>query len=470
MSKPAKHFIFKYITFSLICLVLLFLTLSASTVYFFEKSYKAKIYPGITIDGVSFAGKTPDDVMEYFQKRNAPFQDVSITLTFEDKIATLSAQELAISYDGKWVGTQAYDIGRSGNFLSDTYQKSKSALYGTRLKSVFQMNNEVINQTIQTLASYIDYAPQDALFQFVDGKVKEFKPSKSGRQVDQDAAKTAIQTFISTISKNSAQQITNHILIVLPVKEVLPRITTENSNNFGLKELIGSGSSKFVGSIPGRVYNVALAADRMNGHLVPPGSEFSFNEALGDVSAATGYQQAYIIKDGRTVLGDGGGVCQVSTTLFRAIMNAGLPIIERHAHSYRVGYYEQDSGPGLDATVFSPSYDLKFRNDTSNYVLIQAKADKTNYSLVFDLYGTADGRKSEVSKPIIFSQTPPPPDLYQDDPNLPKGAVKQVDWKAWGAKVSFHYKVTKNDQILIDEIYASNYQPWQAVFLRGTSG
>ncbi len=133
-----------------------------------------------------------------------------------------------------------------------------------------------------------------------------------------------------------------------------------------------------------------------------------------------------------------------------------------------MSYYEQDSLPGLDATVFAPSYDLKFKNDTPGYILIQTKTDRNNYTLTFEIYGTSDGRKAEITKPVILSQTPSPPDLYQDDPTLPKGVVKQVDWKAAGAKVSFDYKVTKGGETIFQKNFFSAYQPWQAIYLRGT--
>jgi len=166
-------------------------------------------------------------------------------------------------------------------------------------------------------------------------------------------------------------------------------------------------------------------------------------------------------------LGDGGGVCQVSTTLFRALLDAGLPITERQAHAYRVGYYEQDSPPGIDATVYSPSPDLKFRNDTGNSILIVARANPKNYSLVFELYGTSDGRVATISKPVVTNVVPAPEDLYQDDPTLPTGTVKQIDFKAAGAKVTFKYKVTRNGETLSDRTFTSNYRPWQAIYLRG---
>ena len=167
-------------------------------------------------------------------------------------------------------------------------------------------------------------------------------------------------------------------------------------------------------------------------------------------------------------MGDGGGVCQVSTTLFRAILNAGLPVVERHAHAYRVGYYEEDSPPGIDATIYSPSVDLKFKNDTNNYILIQSQVDLDNYALNFSLYGTKDGREVSMTTPVVTNQTPPPPDLYQDDPTLPVGTIQQTDFAAWGADVYFTRTVTKDGKVIIYDKFVSNFQPWQAIYLRGT--
>ena len=111
-------------------------------------------------------------------------------------------------------------------------------------------------------------------------------------------------------------------------------------NTYGIKELVGVGYSRFEGSHAERIHNIRTGSEKLNGMIIKPGETFSFVEALGDISRATGYKQAYIIKEGKTVLGDGGGICQVSSTLFRAALNVGLPIVERNAHAYRVAYYE----------------------------------------------------------------------------------------------------------------------------------
>ncbi len=202
--------------------------------------------------------------------------------------------------------------------------------------------------------------------------------------------------------------------------------------------------------------------------MIAPGEIFSLNQTIGEVSASTGYKNAYVIKDGRTVLGDGGGVCQVSTTMFRAALAAGLPIVERRAHAYRVGYYEQDAKPGFDATVYAPSTDLKFKNDTKEYLLIETKTDTRNYTLEINLYGTDDGRVVEIGVPRVFGTTPPPEDLYIDEPTLPAGVVEQIDWKAWGATSVFDYVVKRDGEIVTEKTFYSVYKPWQAVFLRGT--
>jgi len=254
----------------------------------------------------------------------------------------------------------------------------------------------------------------------------------------------------------------------IPLLTLHPKITTEQANNLGIKELIGTGTSLFQHSIPSRIYNVNLAASRINGVVVAPNEEFSFAKALGDVSAYTGYQQAYVISGGKTVLGDGGGVCQVSTTLFRAILDAGLPVTERHAHDYRVGYYEEDGPPGIDATVYVPSVDLKFKNDSGHSILIQTIIDPDELRLTFYLYGVKDGRQVAMTTPVVTNEVPAPPTLYQDDPTLPKGTTKQVDFSANGATVKFSRTVTKNGKQIINETYVSNYRPWQAIFLRGT--
>jgi len=338
-------------------------------------------------------------------------------------------------------------------------------------------DEEKIASLSMNLAEEINRPAQNAVFQFDGQRVREFKPALQGLKLDENQARMEIKAGLERLESKEnpmAEMVEEKIdkteVIKLVVVMSEPEIKTEEVNDLGIKELIGKGESTFHGSIASREHNVALTAVKLNGILLAPGEVFSFNNSLGDVSAATGFQQAYIIKGGRTVLGDGGGVCQVSTTFFRAALSAGLPIVQRRAHAYRVAYYEQNAAAGIDATVYDPSPDFQFKNDTPAHILIQTYANTgTNYLRV-EIYGTSDGRVATISNSRIWGQLPPPEPLYQDDPTLAAGVVKQIDWAAWGAKTAFDWKVMRGGEMLQERTFYSSFRPWQAVYLRGTGG
>lgn len=322
---------------------------------------------------------------------------------------------------------------------------------------------ELIAKWVDELAVTVDRPAQNAHFQYVNSRVEEFSPAKEGLVINKPQLVDELMVKLGALVTTP-----DSLSLEIPADKTQPDVTTDQVNNLGIRELIGRGESNFTGSITNRIFNLKLAASRMNGILVAPGETFSFNKYIGDISSASGYKQAYIIQNGRTILGDGGGVCQVSTTMFRAAINAGLPIEERNQHAYRVTYYENDRQPGFDAAIFTPTQDFKFKNDTPAYILIQTIYDETKKSLAFEFYGTKDGRAVEISKARVWDTVPPPPPLYQDDPELPAGTEKQVDWSAWGAKAAFDYKVTRNGEVLQERTFYSNYRAWQAVYLRGT--
>lgn len=433
----------------------------------FETTYRDRVYPGVSIAHVPFTDHTLEETTFYWLERNIPFHMLLFTFEFEDRIATISGVQLDLGFDATLSATQALSIGRSGHIATDFYHKYRALKDGVDLKPLFKWNSEVFDYALDTLAQVIDVEPENALFEFQNGRVAAFKPAKPGRAVNKETIKRRFIDQLELLTQEASPP--TSITFQLPVDPKEPLIKTDHANDLGITELIGRGESYFRGSISGRIHNVSLAASRVNGVLIPPGQTFSFNQTVGDISAATGYKQAYVIKSGRTVLDDGGGVCQVSTTLFRAALNSGLSIEERHAHSYRVSYYEQGGWkPGFDATVYAPSYDLKIKNDTPAHILIQATTDTKNLKLTFELYGKSDGRTVEISPVRLWDAKPPPPDLYQDDPTLPSSSVKQVDWAAPGIKSAFDYVVKLADEDIFKKTFYSNFIPWQAVYLRGT--
>lgn len=459
--KSAAHSLF---WFSIGAALGLFFLVSFAFILF-QKQYSNVVYPGVMIDGVDFGGKTKEEVKKIFALKNGKIAQTKFSFISDYGVATISAEQLKFGYNEELIANQTYSIGRSTDPLSNLSLVVQAYLNGVNLPASYHYSENELETLLKPIVEKANIAPVDALFQFQNGRVVAFKPSSNGQEVDKEFLKTKLAAKTLPVVLAEKPQTIN---ISIPIRVLKPKITTEKANNLGIKELIGEGASLFQGSIPNRIYNITLAATRLNGILVAPEETFSFGKALGDISAFTGYKQAFIIQNGRTVLGDGGGVCQVSTTFFRALLNAGLPIVERHAHAYRVGYYEQDSPPGFDATVYVPSIDLRFKNDTGNYILIQSALDPTYERLTFFLYGAKDDRQVTISKPVITNQTPAPAPLYQDDPTLAKGVVKQIDFAASGATSIFTREVTKNGKVIIFDKFVSNYKPWQAVYLRGT--
>ena len=325
-------------------------------------------------------------------------------------------------------------------------------------KVVLKVNNDRVKKFVTSIAEEVNRPPKSEIFQVEGTKVIDFRLPTPGYVVKEY---DAVEIFSLALLDPSMER-----QIEVPFEEFLP---SASANSYGIKELLGEGYSTYVGSIAGRIHNIELAAKNLNGLLVAPGETFSFNNGVGPIDYAHGFTSAYIISKGRTVLGEGGGVCQVSTTLFRAMLDSGLPVISRTAHAYRVSYYEQKYPVGFDATVYQPTVDLKFKNDTQNYVLIQSEVIPKESKLIFRLYGTGDGRKATIEGPTIFSQTPPPEPLYQDDPSLSEGVTKQVDWSAWGAIVEIKRKVEKDGKVIYSDTFKSNFQPWRAVYLVGTA-
>ena len=450
--------------FSMGALLGLFFLISFSFLLF-QMLYTNVVYPGISIGNINVSGKSQSTVIKYLTKENEKIGQTTFTFTSQAGVATISARDLGLGYNAPLLAEQAMSIGRSSDVLSNITLVFEAYLNGITLSPSYTFNPEKLTTLLRPLAQKTTVEPVNAVFSFQNNRVTAFKPSSDGQEMDMENLQKAVQEKIPYVFATDKP---HNFVVPIRIKTVHPKITTNEANNLGIKELIGMGTSLFQHSAASRIYNVELAASRINGALVAPGDVFSFDKTVGDISSLTGYQQAYVIANGKTVLGDGGGVCQVSTTLFRAALNTGLPIVERHAHAYRVGYYEEDSPPGIDATIYVPSVDLKFKNDTGHYILIQTAIDPATLRLTFYLYGTSDQRQVHMTTPLVTNQTPPPAPLYTDDPNLPTGTLQQTDFAAGGADVSFTRTVTRDGKTIIADTYTSNYQPWQAAYLRGT--
>ncbi|MCB9813487.1 MAG: VanW family protein [Pseudomonadales bacterium] len=287
------------------------------------------------------------------------------------------------------------------------------------------------------------------------------------KELNQNSNIELNQNFDQGLSQNVNEK-TKDLVLEIPLKKTSPQKSLESTNDLGIKERIGFGESYYYHSINNRVHNVSITSERISLTIVPPGEEFSFNKTLGEVSARTGYRSAYVISGGKTVLGDGGGVCQVSSTLFRAVLDAGLKVSKRLQHSYRVSYYELNSEPGFDATVYSGNIDFRFINDTNDHILIYSFVDVDNRYMNIEIFGTSDGRTTEISNYKQWDFRKPPAPEYFPTPDLPTGKTVQVDWSVSGIKTEFTHTIKDKDgNITNEEKYYSNYRPWSAKYMVG---
>ncbi|MEE9217301.1 MAG: VanW family protein [Anaerolineales bacterium] len=236
----------------------------------------------------------------------------------------------------------------------------------------------------------------------------------------------------------------------------------------GITEEVSVVSSYFAGSSPARIQNIVTASAPFHGLLIAPGETLSMAEVLGDISLNNGYAEALIIYGNRTIKGVGGGVCQVSTTLFRTALFGGFGVVERNPHAYRVGYYEQgpgSPGPGFDATVYVPLVDFKFTNDTDHWMLSETYIYGTQ--LLWKFYSTGDGREVQISSPQISGKIDAPKPLYKENPDLKEGEIEQVDFEADGMDVIVTRTVTRGGDTLHRDTIKTHYLPWRAIYEYG---
>lgn len=315
---------------------------------------------------------------------------------------------------------------------------------------------------VSILGEKYNHPAEDLTVRLNGGRAVFFQEGRAGEIIDAEKAIADIHDILMSRATLSPADWSTAITLVSKI--VLPRVKEKEVTELGIKELIGRGQTSFAGSPANRVANIKNGVKFLNGILVAPGEEFSTLGALGEIDGSSGYLPELVIKENATVPEFGGGLCQVSTTLFRSLINFGFPITARRNHSYRVSYYEPPVG--LDATIYSPDPDLRFINDTPGHILIRGYVTGTD--LFFEIYGTHDGRKVEIEGPFVSHITPPPPPVYLETDALPPGETKQMEKPHEGADAVAKYIIRdKNGNILKEQTFRSHYKAWPAKFLVG---
>lgn len=288
------------------------------------------------------------------------------------------------------------------------------------------------------LHTAIDIQSQNARFSIDGSKVTEFQGSKDGIVIDDNAFFAALQSALGTATADAP--------IAVPVRTEVASVTTENVNTLGIKEIIGEASTTYTTSPKNRKANIAHGAEKLNGLLIAPGETVSLLERLRPFTIADGYFPELVIVGNEIKPEVAGGLCQIGTTTFRAVMNAGLEVTERRNHSLAISYYNDPSNgnPGTDATLYDPAPDFKFKNDMPTYILLATHADSVKGEVTFTFWGTKDGRAGSYTPPTVLTRSGMGATVFKETTTLAPG-VKQCQHGYPGATATFDYTVTYAD-------------------------
>ena len=305
-----------------------------------------------------------------------------------------------------------------------------------------------IEERLQQWATDLQQTPVDARFYRIDNTW--VAQQRSAWQLDVPATRNAIQ--------NALQH--NAVTVTAVLRRSPPQRSVQDLYRQGIRNHFGSGSSNFAGSPSYRVQNIIAAAKQLDAQYLTRNGIFAFNSSIR-LNARSGFVLGTIIRGQKLSKELGGGICQVSSTVWRAAYASGLPILERHQHSYRVAYYDP---PGFEATVFAPSKNLRFRNDTRAALWMQLEWDTATGTLEVHLFGVRPERTTRISEPRISDERPAPKDRFVPDPDVKPGEVKIVSGAEKGMLTRIDRVVQYDNGQVRRDTTQSRYIPWGAIY------
>jgi vancomycin resistance protein YoaR len=323
------------------------------------------------------------------------------------------------------------------------------------------INGYAVERIIKRIADETEQFGTRPRVAWNNGTLEIATPGDNGWRVDEGRARELMLTAIQGGPR----------AVELPMRETLPPINETNLDQLGITDLVSIGKSDFTGSADYRIHNIGIGMNILNGILIAPDEEFSFNTAIGNIDASQGFVEGAAIVQNRTQQEFGGGICQDSTTLFRAAFWAGLPITERWGHSFYINWYDRyalgplGNGPGLDATIFTGGPDLKFVNDTGAWLLIQSWSNPKSGIAQIELYGPKVNRRVELTQ-RVYDRLPAPTDpVFVADPEQPAGRIKQSDRSRGGMTIDVVRTVYVDGVARDAEKFRTRFRPWPNIFV-----
>lgn len=327
---------------------------------------------------------------------------------------------------------------------------------------VVRLDPARLTDALSPIVAEVNHPPHNATLAW-DGGLYVLEPGTDGITVD----------LAQLAEEVAAAATTKERMVTLPVIVTAPAINESNLDTLGITTRLAQGASSFAGSSAARATNVSVAAYFVAQTLVAPGETFSFNEAIGAISVDKGYVEGKIISGDWYASDLGGGVCQVSTTVFRAALLAGLPFAEWHPHSFRLGFYELDGWPpGMDAAIYQPdspdewALDLQFTNPTDSWLLVQADID--GETLMVNLFGPPTNYEVDLSDPTFGETIPAPEPIERASSELPSGKREQVQIAQTEVEVTITRGVRQDGDVVQHDTFVSPYAPQAEVWTIGT--
>ncbi len=322
------------------------------------------------------------------------------------------------------------------------------------------LDQDMIARRIRQIADETEKPGTRPRVAWNNGDLKIMKPGKPGLRLDEARARDMV--IAAAMGRDRT--------LDLPMVPTDPPVTEANLHQLGIRELVSIGKSDFTGSAAYRVHNIGVGMQLLNGLLIAPGEEFSFNKNIGQINAANGFVEGAAIIQNRTQQEFGGGICQDSTTMFRAAFWAGLPITERWGHSFYISWYDKyalgprGNGPGLDATIFTGGPDLKFVNDTGAWLLIQAWSNPKTGVAQIELYGTKPNRTVDLTHKVYDRVPAPTEPVFVADPKVPQGTIKHTDKARGGMTIDVYRLVVENGVPRPPELFRTRFRPWPNIY------
>ncbi len=417
------------------------------------KAWSDRIYPGVKIENQDLSGKTKEQAKSIIeQKYGVEIAKKKLNIKTKEKTYTLEFSKMNPKYDIDGAINEAFKYGKDANLLKK-YGLIKFS-FNKQYALKFEYDHKPLDDLIDNVEKEVNKEPVDATLNISEGNFKVV-PEKKGEKLQKDKLK---KDLLSKINGKIGEDMN----IQAPMEAVSAKITGDKISSINYK--IGEFSTEYGSmSSPERANNIMLAAQIINGKILMPGDTFSFNDILGERTAEKGYQAAPVIVGNQVESGLGGGICQVSSTLYNAVIRADIKSIERTHHTLPSHYVKL----GMDATVDYGSLDYKFKNTLKYPIYIQG--DASGGVISFSVYSNNSlaGIATDINSNVY--QTVEANVKYEDDPTLAEGKTEVVKPPSTGYKVKVTKTTTQNGKTISQDIIADDYyEPVEGLIKRGT--